>query len=170
MVRLSSRTYVPAADTADNSTTRDVVGNKTDTSAGNSLYAHSEVLLDHVHSASEVFPTLANGIAVTGGASWVLGVFSADLIGAGVVTDPFDIHHISVENLDTNAVYELVIYYGAGDTEAGRVRFTKNAVQDGTVNAPFQCVIIPGGSRVRAKIADSAGSSIATIALMVHRY
>lgn len=130
-----------------------------------------EILNDHVHRPSLVSPTLAAGINVNdGGAAWTLGAFSADLIAAAAVPLQFDIHYISVELLSANDVYEIVLYYGAADTEYGRVRVTKNAAQDGTLNVPIQGPIIPAGSRVRYKMATATGGRNCTISVFYHTY
>jgi hypothetical protein len=131
--------------------------------------AIDHILEDHIHKACGVFPTLAAGEAVTGGAQYVLGAY-AEIVPTATIGSPFDIHYISIEALDTNAVYEIVLY--AITTEVGRVRVTKNAVQDGTMNIPFQCPILPAGTQIQAKLADSdaGGGSIATISIFYHTY
>ena len=42
----------------------EVVGNKTDSTASNSLYGLNEVQSDHIHSACKCYPTLANSVTV----------------------------------------------------------------------------------------------------------
>jgi len=170
MAKLSSRIYVPSADSSDNETIRDVVGNKNDGHNGDSIYAGVEILQDHVHHASLVYPTLANGVTVTEGAAWTLGAF-AQIVPASTIGDAFDIHHISIENISANGVYELVLYYGAGNTECGRVRFVQNAVQDTVMNIPMQTPIIPADSRIQAKVASAAGGvKTVDISLFYHTY
>ena len=97
---------LPAADSAENATFADVLGQKGDSHDGDSVYAYTETLLDHVHHSSLVYPTLANGVAVLGGAAWTLGNFVVIVAAGGIGTD-FDIHYVSVENLTVNDVYEL---------------------------------------------------------------
>lgn len=129
----------------------------------------TQEILDHHHSPSKVHPTLGAGVAVTGGAQYTLGNF-AEVVADAAIGEVFTIHHLSVESLDTNAVYEIVLY--AVTSEVGRVRVTKNAAQDGTTNVPFQTDEIPAGSQIQAKVADSAGGggSIATISIMYHEH
>jgi hypothetical protein len=164
---------VPAQNSADNLTASDVIGNKTDTHVGNSLYSHAETIDDHVHSASKVYPTLADGVTVTAttaGTTWTLGAL-VEIVPASTITVDFDIHHVSIEALSANSVYELVLYAGAGDTEIGRVRFTKNAVMDGTMNIPMQTPIIAANSRIRAAIATTNDNGeTADISLFYHTY
>ena len=139
MTWLTPSVPVPAQDSADNNYIQDVVGNKTDTHDGNSMYAVTETLLEHVHSPSKVYPTLANGVTVTTGAgAWGLGSF-VEIVPASTITSDFDIHHISLEALSASGAYELVLYKGAASSEIeiGRVRFAKNSNFDSLINQPF---------------------------------
>ncbi len=162
---------IPSTDSANNNTVADVVGNKSDTYAGDSIFSHVHIMLEHGHSPSQVYPTLAAGTTVVSSAvAWTLGNFVI-VVPASTVGLPFDIHYVSIEDLSANGVYELVLYYGAGDTECGRVRFTKNAVQDGTMNVPMQTILIPADSIIKAKLAtDNAVANTADISLFYHTY
>lgn len=127
---------------------------------------------EHNHSPSLCYPTLVDGVPVTAGAAgppWVLGAFT-EIVPALAIGDEFDIHFISIEDLDDVTVYELHLYYGAGDTFCGSVRFTKTANLEGTQNVNFMTPLIPADSRIRAKLASDAGGSIATISIMYHTY
>ena len=219
----------PLADATGNETVAEVVGNKTDTVAGDSLVALSkqaiaaipssadvtaikavtdlipdagamtsiaqeatlgtpagaslaadiasvqsslQVIDDHIHMSSKVYPTLADGVTVTADVTaWTLGSFAV-VVPASTITSDFDIHHISVEALSANDIYELVLYSGAdlSETEIGRVRFTKNANQDGTMDVPFQTPIVSANSQIKAKLATKAGSSTADISIYYHTY
>jgi urease alpha subunit len=164
---------VPAQDSADNVTISDVIGNKTDTHSGDSLYSHAETIDDHLHGASKVYPTLADGVTITatnGAGTWTLGTV-VEVVPASTITSDFDVHHVSIESLSANSVYELVLYAGAGDTEIGRVRITKNAAQDGTMNIPIQTPIVDANSRIRAAVAttNDNGETV-DISLFYHTY
>lgn len=162
---------VPAADSSDNNTFRDVVGNKNDGHTGDSVYSIAHRIEEHVHKESKVYPTLAAGVTVTSSATaWVLGSF-ATVVAASTITSDFDIHYISIESISANGVYELVLYYGVSDTECGRVRFTKNTNQDGTMNIPMMTPIIPANSQIRAKVASSnAVADTVDISIFYHTY
>ena len=73
-----------------------------------------------------------------------------------------------MEALDDQTVYEIVLY--AVEVEIGRVRVTKNANQDGTMNIPFQCELQASGAQIQAKVASAAGNSVATISIFYHIY
>ncbi len=137
-----------------------------------SPYHHLHYADEHFHSVCDVYPSLVPGIDVTAGAAgppWVLGAFT-EIVPASAITNEFDIHYVSVEGMDTNDVYELHLFWGAGDTLAGKRRFTKTAVMDGVQNVPFQTKVIPANSRIRAKLASAAGGSIARISIGHHPY
>lgn len=162
---------VPAQDSANNIQIRDVIGNKTDTEAGNSIYSKSVRIEEHIHSACKVYPTLASGITITCGTpAWTLGAF-ATIVPASTITSLFDVHWVSLENISAAGVYELILYYGATDIEAGRVRFTKTVTQDPTFNIPMQTIIIPANSQIRAKVASSgAAANTVDISIFYHTY
>lgn len=163
---------VPSADSADNNYFQDVIGNKTDTSAGDSIFAHVHTLEEHVHSAQKVYPTLSPGIAVAAGVgAWTLGDFF-EIVAASTITSVFDIHYLSIEAITANDVYELVLYKGAlaSEIEVGRVRFSKSAAQEGTENQPFQTIIIAANERISAKLASATGSNNVTTGIIYHTY
>jgi len=158
---------VPDADSAANVDMVDVLGSKLDTHDGDSAMALLHILEGHAHAPSKVWPTLANGVVVTAGGAWALGVF-AEIAAVNDIDTDFDIHHVSIEALSADEVYELVLY--AVTTEIARVRFTKNANLDGTMNIPLQCPIQPANTQVQAKLATEGGSDTATISLFYHEY
>jgi hypothetical protein len=170
MPRFSSKDYVPPVDSAANIETRDVIGNKSDTHSGDSLVALAHTNEEHNHAVSKVYPTLAAGVTVTAAAgAWTLGTL-VEIIPASTVTEDFDIHSVDVEDISANGIYELVLYYGAGDTEAGRIRIVQGSVTSAVLNTPIQTPIIPANSRVRAAVASAAGSQSVTISLRYHTY
>ena len=65
---------VPGANSADNVVMSDVIGDKTDTHAGDSIYAQVKELIEYTHNASKVYPTMEDGVTVTSNAAaWTLG-------------------------------------------------------------------------------------------------
>ncbi len=128
-----------------------------------------ELLNDHVHTASRVYPTLANGVDVLGGAAWTLGNF-VEIVPVNTITSRFDIHYLSIESLSVNEVYEIVLYACAGQDEVGRVRVTKNANLDAVMNIPIQTPIIPANCKVDAKSASESGADTVTLTVFYHTY
>lgn len=127
------------------------------------------IMQDHVHSASKVYPTLANPITVTGAAgAWTLGNF-VEVVPVNMITSPFDIHHINASNASAADNYELVLY--AATTEIGRVRFSRSSGLS-TVNLlPFQCDIQAANTQIQAKVASSTGGAdTVDISIFYHIY
>jgi hypothetical protein len=173
-------TTVPTANTASNGTTRDVVGNKNDTSAGTSLVAKllqvledTEILLDHIHKEQKVYPTLADGVTVTGGeAAWTLGDYAV-VVPASTITSAFDIHWVNIEATSVADEYELVLYSGSdgNEVEIGRCRFTRTSNLDAVNGVPMQTPVTVANAQIKAKLAsDTGGSDTATISVCYHVY
>ena len=135
---------------------------------------HNEihVLEEHAHSLSQVYPTLAAGVTVTGAAgAWTLGSF-VEIIPANTFGIDFDIHHINIEAASADDIYELVLY--AGTDLIGTVRFTISRTAGARVLLPpvlFQCRIQAKNTQIQAKVASAAGgAATVTISLHVHEY
>jgi hypothetical protein len=164
---------VPAQDSSANNNAYDVIGNKLDTHQGDSISADVHRVDEHLHSASKVYPTLADGVtltAVNGAGTWTLGSL-VEVVPASTITNDFDIHFISIEDISANGVYEIVLYAGASDVEVARVRVTRTAIQDSTLNVPVQTTLIAANSRIRAAVASAAdnGETI-DISIFYHLY
>jgi hypothetical protein len=131
----------------------------------NSLGDKVTDLLSSVSTLIQVYPTLANGVdVISANADWTLGAFT-EIVPALAIANDFHIHGIIIEALNRDAVFEMVLYSGAGDTEVARVRWSQaggffgNAFLD-TITG----VQIAGDSRIRAKFASSNGAAqIATV-------
>jgi len=183
---------LPSADSGANANLNDVVGNKTDTSAGNSLVAIGKELLEligeigdvpfeesifgnlnalykHIHSPANVYPTLADGVNVTGGAgAWAIGSV-VELIPAGAIAVPFDIHYLNIEVASATDVYEIILYNTTG--EIGRVRTTKQTNQSGANNVPIQIPPQEAGTQIRVAIASKTGGGDSlTMSVFYHTY
>lgn len=151
------------------------IGNKeTDTYSSDTIYGKAKAMSLHTHSQCKVYPTLANGVTVTGHAdAWTLGS-KIEIVPASTITDHFDIHWIIIEAVSANDTYELVLYKGAisSEIEIGRIRFIKSTTAGaGVVSVPFQMEIVDGDTRISASLASSGGGSdTATISLGYHEY
>jgi hypothetical protein len=172
MTYLTTDVTVPSQDSVANLVWGDVIGNKTDTHNGDSLYAISEILLDHVHSAAKVYPTGAVGETVTAGdaSPWTLGAYE-EIIPASTIGTDFDIHYINVEGVSAAATYELVLY--AATVEIGRIRFASVGIPAADIfsSVPFQCSIQPADTQIQAKVMSSTGNTdTVTVSLYYHTY
>jgi hypothetical protein len=174
MTYLNPKTIpVPAQNSANNAYIQDVVGNKTDTGAGDSIYSLLHIAEEHDHSASKVYPTLANTPDIDTPASiWTLGGF-VEIVPANTITSIFDIHHINIEEVSTTGVYEVVLYSGlaSSEVEIGRVRFAKTTNLAAVSSQPFQTIRLPANTRISAKSASSNSSSDTVgISIFYHTY
>lgn len=150
---------VPAQNSASNAQIRDVVGNKTDDENGNSIYSRAYIQDIHTHAAQKVYPTLANGVTLTGGVgAWALGEF-AEVIPVNTVTSPFDIHFLNIGAVSATDTYEMVLFSGlaGAEVEIGRARVVRTAAQSGTAPVPFQCSVLPANTRISSKVASASG-------------
>ena len=157
-------------DNPANLTVKDVVGNKQDTTLGDSLFAHAHTVEEHIHKEQLVYPTLANSIQVAGGAgAWQLGNLVTLMPANTLAADMrFDIHWIIICALSANDEYELILY--ADTTQIGRLAFTRTDKKDVTDGVPFQCPILAPGVRIRARLASSGGGDNGNFKLMYHEY
>ena len=155
-------------DGTANANMSDVIGNKNDTVAGNSImalikFAANETILvnNRLHNTNKVYPTLADGIVVmTDIDPWVLGN-PVEIVPANAINQNFDIHFIEVEGASATDVYELVLYSGAPGSlvEIGRIRTSKQTANTGATSVPFPCEIQPANTRISARIAAKIGAS-----------
>jgi len=130
-----------------------------------------ELVEQHFHSAQKVAPSGVAAVTLTsGGGAWNLGDFSADIIAADAEPLEFDLHWVSISAPDANAQYEIVFYYGATDIEACRVSFARTNVFTSSILQHIQTAILPAGSRIRAKMMDSAGGSACKVKVHYHSY
>ena len=148
------------------------VGNNDDGHNGTTLFGRHQQEIEHIHSAQKVYPTLADGVTLaTAAGDWALGTIT-EIVPINTITAEYDIHEICVEDVDTkDKTYELVLYYGGGDTECGRTRFSSSTNKGGVPNGDFQDVLIPANSRIRGQLAiEDGGSKTAKISLRYHEY
>lgn len=148
------------------------VGNNDDGHDGATLFGRLMQALEHIHSAQEVYPTLADGVALaTAAGDWGLGTIT-EIVPINTITNEFDIHEVLVEDVNTqDKTYELVLYYGDGDTECGRTRFAATSLKGGVPAVAMQTILIPANSRIRGQLAiDGGGSKTAKVSLRYHTY
>jgi len=118
------------------------------------IVAKINLIEDHIHDESKVYPTMADGIVVTATAhDWTdLGEY-AEIVPANAIATDFDIDYVSIEDISANGVYELVLYNAT--TEIARKRFSQNAVQDSIINIPISSPVNAANSQIQAKLASN---------------
>lgn len=135
---------------------------------------HDEVhiLEEHAHTPIEIYPTLAAGVQVVGGAgAWALGSFK-EIIPAGTVGKDFDLHWLNLEAASVDEIYEFVLY--AVETEIGRARFVVTRTAGNRVQLPpmkLQTPLILKNSQIQAKVSTSGGGAdTCDVSLQYHTY
>lgn len=125
----------------------------------------SETPFNVLFAQSKVYPTEDAGVVVTeSGVAWTLGSI-VEIVAASTITKGFAITGVTIEAMGAAGTYELVLYYGSGDVECGRIKFTAAG------NYPLKSQVIPANSRVRAKLTSSNGSSqTATVAIRYQEF
>ena len=129
-----------------------------------------EVIGEHLHSASRVYPTLANGVSILSGGVWTLGNFT-ELIPVNTISVDFDLHYLIVESVTDDETYELVFYNV--ETEISRVRWSSDLAAGGRVISfpiPTLMRIQLKNSQIQAKLASSGEAETVAISVMYHTY
>ena len=152
---------VPTADSTDNTVMADVLGNKTDTHSGNSVYALLNKSSEHIHSRQYVYPTLADAITITTSASnWTFGAWT-EVIPVSTITSDFDIHWVVISDISANDEFEIQIGSGAGGSEAvvASTNFVRDTVQAQQGAQPVVMAIVAANTRIAVRLACKSGTS-----------
>ena len=148
------------------------IGTIDDDHNGLTLFGRNKQELDHVHSAQQVYPTEADGVALaTAAGDWALGTIT-EIVPINTIANEFDIHEVLVEDVNfQDKTYELVLYYGADDIECGRTRFAAGSVKGGVPAVAMQTLLLPANVRIRGRLAiEDGGSKTAKVSLRYHEY
>lgn len=164
---------VPSADSAANVDIADVIGNKTDTHNGDSVYSRLDEVYDQLNLERKVYPTLAAGTTVVSGAAdWTLGAY-AEVVPASTITNDFHILNVAIESMNQNAVFQLELYKGAGDDLITTVRFSVVGGFWGNSIYVVGAEEVEANARIRARLASSDGlanQATATISLCYYEH
>jgi hypothetical protein len=133
-----------------------------------SLAARILRMYDDQYKPVKVYPTLATGATViSANTNWGLGNF-ATIVPVSTIHSPFLLQIVTVETMDKDAVFELVFYSGAADTETARIRFSYNGGFYGNSVYRLPSALIAAESIVKAKLASSNGlAEIATCTISI---
>jgi hypothetical protein len=131
----------------------------TSESVTNSLGDLVQSLYNANYTQGRVYPTLAAGATiVSANADWTLGAL-ATIIPASTVAVPFHISSVVVETCNQNAIFELAIYQGAGDTLVSTIRFAVTGGFFGNTVYLIPSVKLAANVRIRAALASSDGAA-----------
>ena len=131
-------------------------------------------LNNHAHSKTETYPTLASGKPVQGSTiAWEYGNF-AEIIPAGAIDKPFDIHYIKIESSPGTGVYEIHFFSGklGEEVDIGSIRIVQPPGAFSTaMSVPFQRPIMPKGTRISAKMASTVTNTPTVVmSVQYHTY
>jgi len=164
---------VPPADSALNLQWGDVIGNKTDTHDGNSIYARLDEVYDYLNVERKVYPTLAAGATVVSAAAdWTFGAYAV-VVPVSTITNDYHIINVSIESMDQNAVFQLELYKGAGDDLVTAVRFAVIGGFWGNSVYDVGAEEVEANAQVRARLASSDGlanQATATISICYYEH
>jgi hypothetical protein len=162
---------VSPADSVNNNNWGDVIGNKLDTHASNSLYGRVQEIYDYLNNERLCYPTLANGAAVvSANADWVYGAY-ATVVPINTITNDFHIIAISIEACNRDAVFQLELYKGAADDVVQAVRFAVEGGFFGNQIYVLGSEEVEANSQIRARLASSNGTAqVATISISIVYY
>ena len=148
------------------------VGDSADNHDVATLFGRLMELIEHVHRAQQVYPTLADGVTLTTAAGdWGLGTIT-EIVPINTIPAEFDIHEVLIEDVNTqDKTYEIILYYGAGDVECGRSRFAATSNKGGVPAVAMQTILVPANSRIRGQLAiEDGGNKTAKMSLRYHEY
>lgn len=115
-----------------------------------------------------VSPNLTDGVTVvSANTDWGLGAYATVVAASAIATD-FQVTAVAIETCDKNAVFQLELYQGAGDTLIATMRFSIIGGFFGNVVYRFGSVLVPANARIRARLASSDGlANQATITMSI---
>jgi len=165
---------VPSADSADNVVMSDVIGSKTDTEAGNSLYSNAYRTEAHFHSISYVYPSLANDPQIVAGDSgaWAEGA-KVEIVPASTIANPFDLHYFALSAISAAGIFQINFYKGGAGSEVliAQKKFAKGTNNEPLISQPLQTELLPANTRISASLACLAGTAkTVNVSICYHIY
>lgn len=126
------------------------------------------VLPEYSPGAQITLPAAAAGAVITAGAAGVAGAWAEVDDGTNVPAVPFYITAVSLDTPSAAMLGTVEVGYGAGGGEAPVASAHFEVVAAADVLAPIyfpSTVVIPGGTRVAARLTTVAGAETATVSL-----
>jgi hypothetical protein len=157
---------VPAVNSSVNETMADVIGNKLDSEAGDSLYALTDELYDQFQVERQCYPNLAAPVSVVSDAvAWTYGNF-VQVIPASTIVTGYHLLSVALESCNVAAgVFQLAFYKGPADDLITELRFS---IAGGFFGNSFYIIgseEVGANLQVRARLAADVG--VATLGISV---
>lgn len=129
---------------------------------------------EHLHSASRVFPELADPVTLTKAAGvWAAFPTPTQIIPANTVDEDFDIHFAMLSDTSAAGQYVLKLYAGAVGSEVviAAQSFFRTAATFFEGSLPVMTKLIPANTRISAAISsDNATANTCRLKLYYHVY
>jgi len=147
----------------------EVVADSTGDAIEGSLSKRIVSLYNANYTQGRCYPTLAPGVTVlSDNTDWGLGAFTTIVPLNGIASN-YHLSAVVIETCNQNGVFEMPIYYGAGQTLMATTRFSYLGGFFGNSIYLTPSVKIPANSKIDVKLAYSGGFSVgvATITMSV---
>jgi hypothetical protein len=128
-----------------------------------------ELIRARLFNNSFLAPAEAAITLTSGAGAWELGPFSLDFIAAGAIPQDFVICGSGFGNPSANGDYTVLFYAGADDLLVASIGFNRSNPFFSSIFRDCVSNIIPGGSRIRAKLMQSAGGAATCIAKIYYQ-
>jgi hypothetical protein len=187
MAGFRSNLNVPEANSNDNYSISDAIGNRLDRSFSNwsngdtpkpSIVGHLVANYYHVHDSSRIYPrtdddTPLAGITLTGSATALTFGDWVEITGFDSKTVMSDIHHVIIGDASANDEYVIQLGTGVSGSQVfwGECAFIRSSATQPTADLPIQGRPIPAGTKLWARLASTGGGSdTVVIKVYSHQY
>jgi len=121
------------------------------------------------YTQGRCYPTLAAGKTVVSGINWTLSAAFAVLVPINTIHVPYHASAVVIETCDTDGVYELAVYYGAGNTLMATIRFSYLGGFFGNSIYLLPSVALAAEAQLDMKLAISGGVAGTITASVIYR-
>ena len=136
------------------------------------MLSYLEINEEHNHSIDKCSVNATNAPVFTAStASWAYGGY-VEVIAAGAVSNPFDIHYINAGAVSDVGTYQYQLAQGTAGNESliATGRIARLSVQSGAMSVPTQTPVLDAGTRVSMRIASNVTSSTLVASVQYHEY
>lgn len=159
---------VPSKNSVNNNLMSEVIGNKTDDSAGDSEYSKLYRLDKQAHGPVGIYPALGASVSLSKGAgAWAAYPTPTEIAPASTITSPFNVIGVSVVSIAAAGEYAIKIYRGGAGAEVAVGEFP--VIRSATVSVEgtywVSTGILPANTRVSCAISGSPAGAGAVCAV-----
>jgi len=145
----------------------EVIADSTGDAIEGSLSKRIVGLYNANYTQGRCYPTLAAGVTVlSDNTDWGLGAFTT-VVPTNAIASAYHLSAVVVETYNQNGVFEMPIYYGAGQTLMSTVRFSYLGGFFGNSIYLAPSVKIPANAKIDVKLAYSDGAAVGVATITV---